>query len=171
MSADPVQTTVADDQDEALFLSRLSGKGEKAVAKLHGVRPTDVRRAVLAHAPSIDHESRTLELQLDLARVNALTSRFYDIAMSPDTEPQLMVAASSIFIRLSERRSTLLGLDVAPTRGLEPVTFAPEPLRSRNSTQKIQDALTWLASTKSCIEGTAVEQQPQPEPEEGSSRH
>ena len=140
---------------ERVFKARLSGMSERAVAKRFGITTKEVRAICLPRVPSIDNESRGHELQLDLSRIGAMSAKFYDWVMDDSAEPATACAAASIFIRLSERRAALLGLDQAPVRQVATITFA-EPQPRETSTDKILKALEFVASQgRGAIDGAA----------------
>jgi hypothetical protein len=138
---------------EELFQARLSGLTEYAVSKRHGVPVRTVRRAVEALAPKVDNKLRMRELAVELGRLDRLGEVFLEVAL---TEKDAQAAA--IVLKVSERKSSMLGLDYAPLRtDLATLTVIQPPPRA-DSTALIRQALERV-----CAEGRPP---PQPEPQQ-----
>jgi hypothetical protein len=138
-------------RDQQLFQARLNGLTDYATAKRFGVKVSEVRRAVERLAPKVDNRLRMRELAVELGRLDKLGEVFLEVALT-EKDPQ----AAAICLKVSERKSSMLGLDYAPLRtDLATLTVIQPPPRA-DSTSLIRAALERV-----CSEGRPP---PQPEP-------
>jgi hypothetical protein len=118
---------------EKLFQARLSGLTEHAVSKKFGVPAREVRRAVEVLAPHIDNKLRMRELAIELGRLDKLGECFLEIALKEKD-----VQAAAIALKVSERKSSMLGLDYAPLRTDAATLTVIQPPPSPTSTEQIR---------------------------------
>ena len=142
--ADDGGELVPDDQehrDQQLFQARLSGLTDYATAKRFGVKVSEVRRAVERLAPG--RQPATNARAGGRARPNSTSSaRCFSRWPSPRRTPQ----AAAICLKVSERKSSMLGLDYAPLRtDLATLTVIQPPPRT-DSTALIRAALERVCS-------------------------
>ena len=75
-----------------------------------------------------------------------MATRFYDWTMSA-TEPMEAVASASTWIRLNERKGSLLGLDHAPQRR-DQVTILDQTPKGPNSTERIRSVINAIVANR-----------------------
>ena len=131
----------ADDIEETIFAHRLTGRSSRWISKRFGIPCREVEAICAKLLPTFNQEERFQEAQLEVARMDALYTKHFPTAMKGD------LAATAIVIRLSERKSELLGLTRAPERTAAPSLPMIEVQRE-TSTAKIAAALDRL-----CAEG------------------
>src|SRR3954454_21875084 len=109
--AQAVATVVQGEElEEQVFAHRLAGRSERWISRRYGIPCEEVRQICIKLLPTFDHRLREQELALEVERVNALTAAYFPRALTGDD------AATCIYIKLGERRSSLLALDKAPER-------------------------------------------------------
>ena len=140
MTEQAVATVVeGEDLEEQVFAQRLAGRSERWISRHYGISCEAVREICIKHLPTFDLALREQELALEISRVNALTATYFPHALAGDD------AATCIYIKLSERRGSLLALDKAPERTSLPSLPFVE-VRRPNSTEIIKAALDRLAN-------------------------
>jgi hypothetical protein len=147
---------VPDQLYEQLYQARLTGLTEYAVSKRYGVPVREVRRAVEALAPRVDNQLRMRELAVELGRLDKLGEVFFTVAVE-EKDPQ----AAAIALKVSERKSSMLGLDYAPLRTDLATLAVIQPPPRTDSTTLIRQALERV-----CSEGRPAIAAPAPEPVE-----
>lgn len=100
---------IDDDLDLELLKHRMAGISVRAIAKRYALTKREVEAALDRALPQIDNATRIAAIKLELERLDQLIRPFFVKALDGDT------AAASILVKLSERRSDLLGLN-APMR-------------------------------------------------------
>jgi hypothetical protein len=109
--AQAIATVVeGEDLEEQVFAQRLAGRSERWISRRFGLSCDEVREICIRLLPTFDRALREQELALEISRVNALTTQYFPRALAGDD------AATCIYIKLSERRGSLLALDKAPER-------------------------------------------------------
>jgi hypothetical protein len=73
------------------------------------------------------------ELQLEVMRLNALAERFYSKAMADDD-----VASGTLYCKLSERKSTLLGLAAPQSHAVQVILQKEQPKRLTSTQQALE---------------------------------
>jgi len=136
--------TITDQEAESIFRARLTGKSVRTIAKEFGLTTAEVAKIVETMCEPVSPATRRAALALDLERLDQLQTVFYERAMEGDA------ASAAIALKVSERRSALLGLDVpASVRG-DPVQLtvqaAPE-----TSTERIQRVLATLVAERPAL--------------------
>ena len=134
---------VPSDLSERIFKARVGGLTEQATAKKFGVPVREVRKVVEQLAPRIDAGTRLRELSLELVRLDRLQEVFLDVALT-QRDPQ----AAAIALKVSERKSSMLGLDYAPLRTDQGTLHVIQPAPRPSSTALIRAALERV-----CAEG------------------
>jgi len=100
---------------EAITEARIAGTSTRALAKQHHISSREVDAAVDRCLDyQVDNAMRLRLVKLNVERIEALMKPFYERATS-DTVDALSVAAGSLYCKLAERLSLLLGLDQSPT--------------------------------------------------------
>ena len=140
---------VPSDLSERIFKARVGGLTEQATAKKFGVPVREVR-----NAPRIDAGTRLRELSLELVRLDRLQEVFLDVALT-QRDPQ----AAAIALKVSERKSSMLGLDYAPLRTDQGTLHVIQPAPRPSSTALIRAALERV-----CAEGRPAIAAPTPPP-------
>ncbi|MGR4930615.1 hypothetical protein ACIPUD_27985 [Bradyrhizobium sp. CAR08] len=107
--ADLIVDLVDDDLDAQILTHRMAGISVRAIMRRYGMTKRDVEAALDRALPQINNATRIATIKLELERLDQLIRPFFVKALAGDT------AAASILVKLSERRSSLLGLD-APLR-------------------------------------------------------
>ena len=156
-------TPVDDDLGRAIFDRRVAGVSERQLARDYGLTGKQVRKLIDQHLPTINRELAKRLLGLDLERLDALLKVFYEKAMAGDP------VSAGLCLKILERRSVYLGLEVAPAR-LDPMTANVEPEPRPSSTSRIEAALKWVCDQRT-IDGKATEVSAEPPAEPGPSRH
>jgi len=147
---------MSDDLEERVFRARLSGRSARSIAKEFNLTTKAVAEIIERMCAPVSPEMRRQALALDLERLDLLQSVFYERAMEGDA------ASAAIAIKVSERRASLLGLDVpASVRG-DPVQLtiqaAPE-----TSTDRIERALARIAAERPALPSTNGQSEPEPD--------
>jgi hypothetical protein len=97
-----------DDRDESIVEARIAGTSTRALAKLHHISSGEVEAAVDRRLDyTLDHRQRMRLVKLSVERISALMKPFYERAIQDKD-----CAAGSLCVKLEERLSLLLGLDV-----------------------------------------------------------
>ena len=139
---------VPNDLYERIFQARIAGLSETRAAKQFGVKVSEVRRAVTLFAPQVNNELRLRELAVELGRLDRLGEVFYTVAIE-EKDPQ----AAAIALKVSERKSSMLGLDYAPLRTDMATLTVIQPPPRPNSTQLIRAVIDRVCAER-----------PQPQP-------
>jgi len=79
------------------------------------------------------------ELMLEVTRLNGLAAKFYDKAMDGDGD----VASGTLYVKISERKSTLLGLNAPQSHAVQVIHEEQRP-RQLTSTEQIGEAIDQL---------------------------
>jgi hypothetical protein len=127
------------DRDEAIFRRRLAGKSIRAIAREFRCEPAEVSEIVERMCTPVSPAMRRQVLALDLERLDELMATFYEEARTGDA------SAAVIVLKVSERRASLLGLDVpASVRGdnIQLPAAAKEP----SSLDRIRAAIDLVTS-------------------------
>jgi len=90
--------------------AKLGGKSYEAIANDHGVDPSTVYEAVKRRLHETVRAPADELRQLEVARLDAQLERLLKVIESGDSN-ELHAAAETLFIKQSERRAKLLGLD------------------------------------------------------------
>src|SRR4051812_48346734 len=153
---DLTNATPADDDPGArCFQRRVEGVSERQLAREYGLTGKEVRRLIDSHLPKLDRELAKRLLGLDLERLDQLLKIFYSKAMNGDP------VSAGLCLKILERRGAYLGLDTAPTR-TDPMTPAVDPPPQASSTERIYQALQWVASQKAIDGETSEVASPEP---------
>ena len=96
---------VDDERDGEILKHRLVGVSIRAIARRFRVPISEVNAALARAMPAIDSPTRVNEIKLELARLDVALKPVFARVIEGD------LAAISVMIRLSERRSELLGLN------------------------------------------------------------
>src|SRR5689334_22743977 len=96
---------VDDDLDTEILKHRLIGVSVNRIARRFRITKYEVEAALERTLPQVDNPMRLKAIKLELERLDQLIRPFFAKALEGDT------AAASIMVKLSERRSALLGLD------------------------------------------------------------
>ena len=155
---------VPSDLYEQIFAARIAGLSEERTAKRFGVKLTEVRRAVSLLAPRIDNETRMSELAVELGRLDRLGEVFYTVAIE-EKDPQ----AAAIALKVSERKSSMLGLDYAPLRTDMATLTVIQPPPRPNSTQLIRAVIDRVVAERpqpqrAAPAGEVIDLEPEPVP-------
>ena len=134
LMADIITDLVADDLDPEILKHRMAGISVRAIMRRYALTKREVDAALDRALPQIDNATRIAAIKLELERLDQLIRPFFVKALAGDT------AAASILVKLSERRSSLLGLD-APLR--IDATLV-ESYENPNSTQDLEAAINRL---------------------------
>jgi hypothetical protein len=119
--------------EEEMFRARLCGESLRLIAKRFGVSVATVERAVQERCTAITPANRQHALQLELERLEALWATFNERAQEGNE------AAAAICLRISERRSSMWGLDChAPA---QPLLLVEAQGQAPSSTERILAAL------------------------------
>ncbi|UGY16718.1 hypothetical protein HAP48_0003970 [Bradyrhizobium septentrionale] len=101
--ADLITDLVADDLDAQILTHRMAGISVRAIMRRYGMTKREVEAALDRALPQINNATRIATIKLELERLDQLIRPFFVKALAGDT------AAASILVKLSERRSSLLG--------------------------------------------------------------
>src|SRR5262245_51154773 len=74
------------------------------------------------------------ELMLEVTRLNGLAARFYDKALDGDGD----VASGTLYVKISERKSTLLGLNAPQSHAVQVIHEEQRP-RQLTSTERARE--------------------------------
>jgi len=97
-----------DERDEQIVSARIAGESSRALAKLHGCLSREVEEAVDRRLDyTLDNRQRMRLVKLSVERISALMKPFYERAIRDKD-----CAAGTLCVKLEERLSLLLGLDV-----------------------------------------------------------
>jgi hypothetical protein len=145
------------DQDEKIFRERLAGKSVRRIAREFGRSVEEVSAVISRMCQPISPEMRKQVLQLDLERLDELQQVFYEKAREGDA------SSAWITIKISERRSALLGLDIPAQLRADPVqlTIATAP---ETSTDRIRRALDGLLAQRPALPNGNGSAEEEPEP-------
>jgi hypothetical protein len=136
-----------------MFRARLCGEPLRLIAKRFGVSVSAVERAVYERCTVITPENRQHALRVEIERLDRLWSVFDERAQEGSE------AAAAICLRISERRSSMWGLDshspVQPLLLVEATRAAP------SSVDRIRAAIERVArSPSSSGNGSAPDEEP-----------
>src|SRR5215468_5954926 len=79
------------------------------------------------------------ELMLEVARLNGLAAKFFEKAMNGDGD----VASGTLYVKISERKSTLLGLNAPQSQAVQVIHEEQRP-RQLTSTERARQAIDQL---------------------------
>src|SRR5262245_45220333 len=131
------------DREEEIFRARLKGRSVRAIAREFACEIVEVEEIIEKMCAPASAAMRRQALALDLQRLDELQTVFYEKAQDGDT------ASAAIVIKLSERRASLLGLDVpASVRGDAVQLAIITPPQPESTTDRIRRALDLLAAER-----------------------
>jgi hypothetical protein len=123
--------------EEEMFRARLCGESLRLIAKRFGVSVATVERAVQERCTAITPANRQHALQVELERLEALWATFNERAQEGNE------AAAAICLRISERRSSMWGLDChAPA---QPLLLVEAQREQPSSIDRIREAIERVA--------------------------
>ena len=132
MSMNQALTVV--DEDQILEL-RLGGASTKTIARRFRIPVEAVNDVLDAAFEQLSDRGRLRATHLELARLDELLGKFRAKALEGDP------VAANLLVRLSERRSALLGLD---HRQVDPVMLSLSVMPRASSTDRIREAIDRL---------------------------
>src|SRR5262245_27003528 len=119
------------------FRLRLAGVAPRRIAEELGCTVKQVEELLASMCPAVSPELRERTRQLELARLDELQRAHYAAALAGGA------TATMVVLKIMERRSRMLGLDV-PTR-IEAVQLLEPPARE-TSTERIRRVLADLVA-------------------------
>jgi len=120
---------------------RMSGASYADIGRELGVSRHAALRLVKRETRWLAKYGRlTTEMAIDLEneRLDAVWRAAFAIMVDPATPPELQLKACDRLLRISERRSKLLGLDAAPGRLAEPQPPAWQPVPTEQITNEMR---------------------------------
>jgi hypothetical protein len=135
------------ERDRRAFRLRLNGVPVRAIATQLECTPADVESSLIRMCGGVTPSLRARTVEIELERLDDLTQIYFGKAREGDYE------ATGLVLRLMERRSRMLGLDIMP-RAFASDENRPPPA---STTDKIMEALNRLKHGP-IIEGEAVEE-------------
>jgi hypothetical protein len=129
-------------QDLDIFERRLNGRGVHTIARELGLSPADVDAAIERCCQPLDEPFRLTTIYLELAHLDRLTEAFYRKATAGDA------VSATIVLKVNERRSSILGLDVPAGIRRDPVLLQIEQQPQPTTTDRIRAALDRIAATR-----------------------
>jgi hypothetical protein len=129
-------------QDLLLFEKRLLGHSIHTIAKDAGLPVKEVDAAIDRCCRPIDEPFRLQTICLELERLDRLTQVFYEKALDGDQ------TSAAIVIKVNERRSALLGLDVPSAVRRDPVMLQVEQAPQETSTKRLSRLLDEIVAER-----------------------
>jgi hypothetical protein len=123
--------------EDAVYRARVAGKSVRSIAHEHG--STESRINEILHEKSkglLSEESLRIALMLENQRLDDIVVALYPKAINGDH------AAAGLLIKLAQRRSCLMGLDMPQAHVLHVINNPPRD--ARTSTEKMSDAIDHL---------------------------
>src|SRR5262245_23105508 len=141
VEADTKEVEVTD-RDLVIFEQRLAGRSVHEIAHEFRLSPREVDAAIERSCQPINQDLRLRTLGLELERFDRLTKVFYERALEGDS------AAAAVTLKIAERRSAMLGLDVATANRTDPIQVAIEVAKPQTSTERIEAAIAALIAER-----------------------
>jgi hypothetical protein len=129
-------------QDLDIFERRLNGRGVHTIARELNLPVKEVDEAIDRCCRPIDEPFRLRAIFLELARLDRLTEAFYRKATAGDAP------SAAIVLKVNERRSSILGLDVPAGIRRDPVLLQIEQTPQPSTTYRIKAALDRIAAMR-----------------------
>src|SRR5215471_19237643 len=98
------------DSERELVEARISGTSSRALAKTYGIAISEVGETIERHLGTLDGKARMRAVKLSVARLEAILATFFQKAVAGD------VQAGTLVVKILERLSFILGLDVPITQ-------------------------------------------------------
>jgi hypothetical protein len=129
-------------QDLDIFERRLNGRGVHTIAKEMSLAVKEVDEAIDRCCRPVDEPFRLQTVCIELERLDRFTEAFYRKAINGDH------ASAAIVLKVNERRSAILGLDVPAGVRKDPVMLQIEQTPQPTTTDRIKAALDRIAAMR-----------------------
>src|SRR5215831_6483953 len=127
------------ERDESITEARIAGTSTRALAKLHRISNGEVEAAVDRRLDyELDNRQRLRLVKLSVERISALMAPFYEKALKERDVP-----SGTLCVKLEERLSLLLGLDVPIQSRVDVYQVAEE--QQPSSFQRVHDLILEVA--------------------------
>jgi len=135
------------DRDRRAFRLRLAGVSVLRIAEELNCSPAQVEDSLVRMCGGVTPELRARTIRIELERLDELQKAHYKHAMDGG------IAATTVLLKIMERRAKMLGLDALPQADPLAGTMA----KQETSTERIRRAVEAIINEPEVIDGEAVE--------------